>query len=343
MLKKTLLTSTNIRCHPKGKNPLDSKGNITWCSLCQSVNHWAQDCPDKTDSPNNTWLSYEAILFQEDSDHPSEIKGLLLESRNAAVLDCGVSKTICDWLRLDSYIDSLSEVQKANTVFQTSSSIYRFGHGKTFKATKKTQIPAEIGSHNVLIEKDVINSDIPLLLSWASMKQADMNLNFKDNTASVLDKTIELVVIRSGHYVIPLTVPCQIIHSWNANVNVILTVQTNLDKEKMAQKSHWQFGHESSEKLLRLVNSGGLTWSQQSKLREKITLICKNCPVCLIYKKTPPRPIADLPFTTKFKECVAIDQKFYKGNTFLQHMINHSARLSVTVILPSNKPDQIVN
>ena len=46
-------------------------------------------------------------------------------------------------------------------------------------------------------------------------------------------------------------------------------------------------------------------------------------------QKTPPRPIVDLPFTTKFKECVAIDQKFYKGNTFL--------------ILPSNKPDQIVN
>ena len=286
--KKTLITLTNIRCHPKGKNPLDSKGNITRCSLRQSVNHWAQDCPDKTDSPNNTWLSYEAIFFQEHSDHPSEIKCLHLESRNAAVLDSGVSKTICNWLRLDSYIDSLSEVQEANTVFLTSSSIYRFGHGKTFKATKKTQIPAKISSHNVLIEKDVINSNIPLLFSWASMKQADMNMNFKDNTASVLDKTIELVVTKSGHYAIPLTVPCQIIHSWNANVNVILTVQTNLDKEKMAQKPHWQFGHESSEKLLRLVNSAGLTWSQDSKLREKITLICKNMQKCAWYTKNTP-------------------------------------------------------
>ena len=120
---------------------------------------------------------------------------------------------------LQSYIDSLSEGQKANTVLQTSSTIYRFGDGKTFKATKKTQIPTEIGSHNVLIETDVINSHIPLLLSWASMKQADLNLNFKDDTASVFGKIIQLVVTKSSHYAIPLAVPCQIIYSRNANVS----------------------------------------------------------------------------------------------------------------------------
>ena len=70
------------------------------------------------------------------------------------------------------------------------------------------------------------------------MKQADMNLNFKDDTASVFSKTIKLVVTKNGHYAIPLTVPCQIIHSRNDNLNVTLTVQTNLDKEIMTQKPH---------------------------------------------------------------------------------------------------------
>ena len=116
-------------------------------------------------TPNNKWLPYEAILFQADVDHPSELKGLLSESWNAAVLGSGASKTVCGRVWLDNYIGSLYEVQKANIVFQTSPSIYHFGDGKTFKATKKTQIPAEIGSHNVLIETDVINSDIPLLIS----------------------------------------------------------------------------------------------------------------------------------------------------------------------------------
>ena len=114
---------------------------------------------------------------------------------------------------MDSYIDSLSEGQKANTVFQISSSIYRFGDGKTFEATKKTQVPEKIGSHNILIETNVINSDIPLLLCGASTKRADINLNFKGDTASVFGKTIELLVTKKCHYAIPLTVPCQIIHS----------------------------------------------------------------------------------------------------------------------------------
>ena len=137
-------------------------------------------------------LSYVAILFQGDFDHPSELEGLLSESWNAAVLDNGVSKTLCGRVWLDSYIDSLSEDQKANIVFQTSYSIYCFGAGKTFKSSKKTQIPAEIGSHNVSIETDIINSNIPLLLSSAYIKRADMNLNFKDETALVFCKTIEL-------------------------------------------------------------------------------------------------------------------------------------------------------
>ena len=110
------------------------------------------------------------------------------------MLDSGASKTVCCRVLLDSYLDSLSEGQKANIVFQTSSNISRFRDGKTFRATKKTQIPAEVGSHCILIETDVVNSDIPLLLSQASMKQADMNLNFKDDAATVFDKTRELVV-----------------------------------------------------------------------------------------------------------------------------------------------------
>ena len=51
------------------------------------------------------------------------------------------------------------------------------------------------------------------------MKQADMNLNFKDDTASVFGKIIQLVVTKSSHYAIPLAVPCQIIYSRNANVS----------------------------------------------------------------------------------------------------------------------------
>ena len=64
----------------KGKNPLDSKGNITPCTIRESMNHWALDYPNKTESPNDTWLSYEAILLQADFNHASELKYIFSES-----------------------------------------------------------------------------------------------------------------------------------------------------------------------------------------------------------------------------------------------------------------------
>ena len=70
------------------------------------------------------------------------------------------------------------------------------------------------------------------------MKIAEINLNFKNDIASVVTKTIELVITKSGHYVISLTMSCQIIHCQNSNVNVTLTEQTNLGKENMAHTLH---------------------------------------------------------------------------------------------------------
>ena len=63
------------------------------------------------------------------------------------------------------------------------------------------------------------------------MKQAHMNLNFKDDTISFFYKTIKLVVTKSGHYAILLTVLC-LIHSQNSNVSVALTVQTTLTRKR---------------------------------------------------------------------------------------------------------------
>ena len=59
----------------RGTNPLDDDGNLTRCSICESINHWAQSCPDKGNKDIST---YYVVLFQADYDHPSKLKGKLL-------------------------------------------------------------------------------------------------------------------------------------------------------------------------------------------------------------------------------------------------------------------------
>lgn len=36
----------------RGTNPLNKFGKRTICAICQSVFHWAKDCPDKENSVN---------------------------------------------------------------------------------------------------------------------------------------------------------------------------------------------------------------------------------------------------------------------------------------------------
>ena len=72
------------------KNPIDSSGNPSKCAMCESVYHWARDCPDKGKDPDNV----EIALFCK------EIEGCYLESFlgetfNSAILDSRCSLTVC--------------------------------------------------------------------------------------------------------------------------------------------------------------------------------------------------------------------------------------------------------
>ena len=91
--------------HIKGAsrlNPRDERGNISQCAVCKSIYHWAKECPhkDNVGSKANTNSinlqahddaegDYNVTLFQSDFDHPNNMKSLLGEAFNCAVLDSG--------------------------------------------------------------------------------------------------------------------------------------------------------------------------------------------------------------------------------------------------------------
>ena len=52
----------------KGESPRDKGGTITHSSICESINHWAPNCPDNQNQ-NNTYYN-EIVLYQTDYDHP---------------------------------------------------------------------------------------------------------------------------------------------------------------------------------------------------------------------------------------------------------------------------------
>ena len=242
------------------------KGQIqTRCAICESINHWAQDCPDKGSRDFNTLC----CPYQSDYDHPNKLKNLVVESWNAAVLDSGASKTVCGQSWLDCYIESLNESNKSILSYNEASNFYRFGDGKRICSTKSVKLPVVIGQQPVTIESDVVHCDVPLLMSRSSMKRSNMHLNSENDTANTFNQDINLIVTKSGHYAILLTVPRQLLHEFerNGSVNITLSAEHSTSKTAIANKLHRQFDHPPPGKLLRLLNSAGHPWSEDKELK----------------------------------------------------------------------------
>ena len=326
----------------KGKNPIDKEGKPTRCLNCESINHWSQNCPDKGKS-EQTYVIHEIVLHQNDMSNPEQMKTLVAESWSSGLLDCGASKTVCGKIWLDEYINSLSENDKSKIVYYSSSSCYRFGDGEKVQAHQGVKIPAYVGNTSLMIKTDVIDKDLPLLLSKAFMKNGNMVLNFQNDTASIFDESIPLTVTSSGHYVIPISKPKQLINSIDniKCMNITLTAHKDYSNEQIALKLHRQFGHPTKDKLLQLINLSDPQWSNNEELKSCINRISSHCETCQKYQSSPARPTVGLPMATRFCEAVAMDLKEIDGKIIL-HLIDMCTRLSAGMVVNNKQPISII-
>ena len=173
------------------KNPCNRNSIQLRCQK-QSIYHMAQNCPEKYD----TLYTQEVVLYQSDFDHPEQLKTLVSESWNSAVLDSGATHTVAGEVWYNYYITSLNENEKQKIKHHTPGNTYRFGDGKLFPALQNVDIPISLGSRNLMLNTDIVASDIPLLLSRKSMKKANMTLDFKNDHAVIFDQSIQLIVTK---------------------------------------------------------------------------------------------------------------------------------------------------
>ena len=102
-------------------------------------------------------------------------------------------------------MNTLTEKDAQKVVEESSSSSFRFGDGDSKTANKSVTIPARIGNEDIMIKTDVIDSDLPLLLSKEAMKKGDVKIGFAIDKVSFLNQNVDIVFTSSGHYAIPLS------------------------------------------------------------------------------------------------------------------------------------------
>ena len=114
MISFSLKLLQQSRTSARHKNPLDSSGNVSRCSVRESIYYWKRDCPDanenrqKDDSKINLPVAEEShfvehvevTLFQPPDLKTSEMENFVGETLSCAVLDSGYTRTVCGkvWL-----------------------------------------------------------------------------------------------------------------------------------------------------------------------------------------------------------------------------------------------------
>ena len=124
------------------------------------------------------------------------------------------------------------------------------------------RIPTEIAGQKVFI--NVVDNNLPLLLSKGAIKQANVLPDFSDDAVNILGKKEKLLIISSAHYCVPFSPRENLIkHDMSDNEQNIALFIENLQgkskavKLKIAEKLHRQFSHPRGEKLKFLVRDAG--------------------------------------------------------------------------------------
>ena len=179
-------------------------------------------------------------------NHSENVSNSLLgETLCSVVLDSVCCKTVCGTTWYDCYLDTLPRDVRENITCSESPAKFRFGNGDVLSSKFSVLLPSRLAGKDIRIKTDVIESDIPLLLSKDSMKSADTVKDFKKYNVKIFGKDMKLSCSLSGHYFIPLSRV-----STENNENIVLFTTQGLRKrdpveKKIALKLHNQFSHQA--------------------------------------------------------------------------------------------------
>ena len=316
-------------------NPRDEYGNILKCNICQSIMHFRNDCPHNKQEAYTCEKEDPEVKEAYKLDYSQDENEVFMShTTNAAVLDSACSKTVAGKAWKEMYLSSLEEKDQIK-IYDTKDTYFKFGSGQRLVSNEIMEIPCVIGGVPRTILSNIVDSDIPLLLSKPDMKKMGFKINMANDTLEVNGVSIDLDTTSSGHYYIPLK-ECNIKVE---KVHIVTELKTLKEKEKLIIKLHRQFGHPSEKSLKDILINADSFDEECGKIIKNVN---KTCQVCLRFKKTPPKPVVALPQAKEFNDMVAIDLKSFKDVYFI-HFTDMHTRFHKSKVIRRKTPKVIVD
>ena len=362
-------------------NPIDAKtGKPLKCKTCGSFRHFNRDCSynknkntnfqrkkgkvylvnvdnsdeedallaqfDKQDSDEGEQQDYkdedtiEKVFFTTNKD---ELSKFTAESINCAALDSCCTSSVSGEKWMEIFLSSVpSELKEHIQGPYKSRKTFQFGNQGILPTQKAYTIPIVVAGNKHLIEVDVINSDIPLLMSKGHMKQLGITLNMANDTASINGQPIRVDTTSAGHFILNLfgdnehqdTMLMQEIHAVN------LLQEEEGEQVKMLHKLHKQFGHRPKKVFVELLKSAD-QWDR--KFSKMIDRIIDGCEGCILRRRNPDKPAVALPMAKDFNHILSMDLKQWDSKHYILYFVDLFTRYTVGVVITDKKPETIVD
>ena len=195
--------SRNNQRSQRKTNPLDEEGNPRACHICKSIFHFAgkngENCPD----------SYENAQIADAEEEVNEVSDIILEEvmftelGYCGLLDCCCTANVMGEKWKDGFFDKMSLQDKKKVTKLKGGTGFKFGGSKTVYSTAKYIFPCVIDGKDTRIMADVVDRDIPLLISKKEMKGRAFRLDLEHDILELNGKQIQLQTSPAGHYKLP--------------------------------------------------------------------------------------------------------------------------------------------
>ena len=343
------------------------RGRYAGCFKCGSQDHFARDCTAENEDKESSSQFYTTIEDENPEENEGEIAYITLierpsvdvmslvhETLACALLDSGCLKTCAGRCWVDCYKETLSEEQLKEVVTENCDTPFRFGDGNVIRAKSLITLPARVGKRDVLIKANVLDLELPLLLSKGALQKVKAVLNFANNTLTFAGEVINLRETSSGHYCLPLCNKKRITTGPNSPRKpklklhpkfVLAVTQGSLlgdekkEIKKKALKLHRQFSHCTAAQLKNVLKTAGIAKEEYDDIIDEVS---ESCDTCLKYKKVKPRPVVGLPRGRYFNDMVAMDLKKLHSDCTILHMIDMATRYSAAGIVKHKDKTTVV-
>ena len=267
----------------------------------------------------------------------------------SCIADCGCAAGCGGQCWTDAYIESLSERDKQDVVIVDSQATFRFGDGKVIRSLGLVQVPIYIGGVRRHIQFDIVDADIPLLLSLRVMEKLRMTMKFTDkgdNVATVDGVTFKMFP-KDGHvwmYVSEKASKDSIVSKKDNLVAEVLKAEVFTEGKVMEQlkKIHVGMAHLPRHGMERVIKQAG-SWS--SEVADKLDKMFKNCERkgCRSKGNTKLNGVAAFRNVKNVGDIVSADLKIRHRDRPIFYMLDHATGFVVAQIIEDKSPRSVID